>query len=243
MKTRILCLLLAGTLLSACDALQNAADEGPNLDEATEAEKRSYALGTDVGNKLGEMPVDLKSEYVAAGLRDSLTGESELADEEFQKLMEDFVAELQVAQREKADAAAESNREAGEKFLAENAEKESVKVTDSGLQYKMLEEGEGPSPGADDRVKVHYEGRLPDGTVFDSSREREEPVTFPLNAVIPGWSEGLQLMKEGARYRLFIPSDLAYGERGAGAEIGPNQTLVFDVELLDVNPDEEPQQP
>lgn len=246
MKIRILSLVLAGLFLSACDAMQGLANEEPNLDKATDAQKRSYALGMDIGSKLGELPVDLDREYIAAGLRDALAkgDRARLDEEEFQKTMEGFVAELEVAQREQASAAADANRQAGETFLAENAEKEGVEVTDSGLQYQVLEEGDGASPASDDRVRVHYEGRLPDGTVFDSSRERGQPVTFPLDAVIPGWSEGLQLMTEGARYRLFVPSELAYGERGAGAEIGPNQTLVFDVELLKVNPEpEEESQP
>lgn len=236
MKTRILSLLAAGALLSACDALQN---EEPSLD--TDAQKRSYALGMDIGSKLGELPVELDRDYVAAGVSDALAGEDKtrLGEEEFQQVMENFAAELEVAQREQVNAAAEANRQAGEAFLAENAEKEGVQVTDSGLQHKLLEEGDGPSPGPDDRVTVHYEGRLLDGSVFDSSRERGEPVTFPVNAVIPGWSEALQLMNEGASYRLFIPSDLAYGERRISDKIGPNETLIFDVELLAVNPEEE----
>lgn len=235
MKIRIASLFLAGVLLSACDAMQGddaANTDGLNLD--TDARKRSYALGMDIGSSLKKLPVDMQIDYVTAGLRDTLADEAKLSQEEFQTVMKGFVSELQTAQREKAAGEAEANREAGEKFLSENKDKEGVKVTDSGLQYQVLEEGDGPKPSADDRVKVHYEGRLIDGTVFDSSRERGEPVTFPVNGVIPGWTEGLQLMREGSRFRLFIPPDLAYGERGAGDKIGPNQTLIFDVELLQV---------
>lgn len=122
----------------------------------------------------------------------------------------------------------------GREFLEENAKKDSVKVTESGLQYMVLKEGKGAKPGATDTVTVHYTGTLIDGKVFDSSVERGEPATFPLNRVIPGWTEGLQLMSEGSKYRLFIPSELAYGERGAGDDILPNSTLIFDVELIKV---------
>jgi FKBP-type peptidyl-prolyl cis-trans isomerase len=232
MKIRIASLFLAGLLLSACEAPQEAADE---LSLDTDAQKHHYALGMDIGNSLKQqLPVDVQTDYVAAGLRDALAGEARLSQEEFQTAMQDFVSELEGAEREKATAEAEANRLTGEKFLAENKSQQDVQVTDSGLQYKVLEKTDGPSPDAGDSVKVHYEGRLLDGAVFDSSRERGEPVTFPVEGVIPGWTEALQLMPEGSRYRLFIPPELAYGERGAGDKIGPNQTLVFDVELLEV---------
>ncbi len=130
---------------------------------------------------------------------------------------------------------AEENKAQGIAFLQENAQKPDIITTDSGLQYKVLIQGDGDSPSATDRVKVHYEGTTIDGKVFDSSYQRGEPITFPLNRVIAGWTEGLQLMKEGSKYRLFIPSELAYGPRGAGGAIGPNETLIFDVELIEVN--------
>src|ERR1700753_3564808 len=129
---------------------------------------------------------------------------------------------------------ADSATEKGEAFLKENASKEGVKTTASGLQYKIVKEGAGKSPKATDTVLVHYRGTLLNGTEFDSSYKRNEPISFPLNRVIPGWTEGVQLMQEGAKYRFFIPSDLAYGPRGAGADIGPNETLIFEVELLKV---------
>jgi FKBP-type peptidyl-prolyl cis-trans isomerase FklB len=148
-----------------------------------------------------------------------------------------YQQQLQEEQQGQQNELAQKNREAGEAFLAENAEREGVQSTESGLQYEVIEEGDGESPGATDQVQVHYTGELISGEVFDSSRERGQPVTFGLSQVIPGWTEGLQLMNEGARYKLYIPSDLAYGQGGNQA-IGPNATLVFDVELLAVNPDE-----
>ena len=144
---------------------------------------------------------------------------------------------LRAKQQEMAQKAAQDNIEAGAAYLEENAKKDGVTTTDSGLQYEVLEEGEGASPAAEDIVKVHYRGTLLDGTEFDSSYKRGEPAEFPLNQVIPGWTEGVQLMKEGAKYRFHIPSDLAYGERATGS-ITPNSTLIFDVELLEVVKDE-----
>lgn len=200
------------------------------------AAKRSYALGMDIGNSLKALPVELNVDALAEGVRDTITGgETRLTQEELQAVMQSFVQDMQTAQREQAQQTAQANLKAGKEFLAENKTKEGVQATESGLQYKVLTEGSGPSPDANDSVTVHYEGRLIDGTVFDSSRERGEPVTFPVDAVIPGWTEALQLMQEGATYMLYIPPELAYGERGAGAQIGPNETLVFEVELLKVN--------
>lgn len=154
-------------------------------------------------------------------------GELAVKPEEAQKLIQDYLVDLQ----EKATKLA---REAGEKFLSENAKKEGVHVTSTGLQYVVEKEGTGKQPKAEDNVTVHYTGRLLDGKVFDSSVSRGEPATFPLNRVIPGWTEGLQLMKEGAKYVFFIPSDLAYGAQGAGRDIPPHSTLIFEVELIKV---------
>ncbi len=144
-------------------------------------------------------------------------------------------------EQEKIAKVSQENLEAGKAFLEGNKSKEGVKTTESGLQYKVLKEGEGKSPGVSDRVRVHYEGTKIDGTIFDSSYKRGEPATFQADQVIKGWTEGLQLMKAGGKYRLFIPADLAYGVRGAGKEIGPNEVLQFDVELLEVL-DNEPQE-
>ena len=155
-------------------------------------------------------------------------GTPEMEPEEAQKLINDYLEDLQ----QKATEAAQAEAKA---FLDENANKEGVKVTASGLQYKVLKEGEGAQPGAEDEVTVHYTGKLLNGTVFDSSVNRGEPATFPLNRVIPGWTEGVQLMKEGAKYEFFIPSDLAYGPQGIPNVIPPHSTLVFEVELIKVN--------
>ena len=190
----------------------------------------------DIGNSLQELPVELNVDMLSQGVRDTIEGnDTRLSQEELDSVMQGFVKDMESAQQDQAQEQARSNQDKGEQFLAENKDKEGVETTDSGLQYKVLEEGDGPTPSKSDSVTVHYTGELIDGTVFDSSRERGEPVTFPVDAVIPGWTEALQLMKEGAKYELYIPADLAYGERGAGAQIGPNETLIFDVELIEVD--------
>lgn len=192
-------------------------------------DKLSYALGLVIGHNLNGMGVkNIDNADFAQAVADVLSGNSTaLTDAEAQQIVTEF---LQKQEEEKGKEA----REAGEAFLAENATKEGVVVLPSGLQYLVLEEGKGKKPAATDQVKCHYEGRLIDGTVFDSSYRRGEPATFPLNGVIAGWTEGLQLMGEGAKYRLFIPYNMAYGTRGAGASIPPYAALVFDVELLEV---------
>jgi FKBP-type peptidyl-prolyl cis-trans isomerase FklB len=195
--------------------------------------KESYSVGYQFGQNLKKMEADLDAEVLAAAIRDGLSGkESRLSDEEMRaaltNLREKTVAAMQASMKEQA----QKNLTEGEKFLAENKTKEGVKTTDSGLQYKVLEEGEGPSPKAGDTVTVHYRGTLVDGTEFDSSYQRGEPATFPLTGVIPGWTEALQLMKKGSQWVLYIPADLGYGERGAGDRIPPNSTLIFEVELI-----------
>lgn len=192
-------------------------------------DKLSYALGLVIGHNLNGMGVkNINNADFAQAVADVLAGNpTALTDAEAQKIVTDF---LQQQEEEKGKEA----REAGEAFLADNATKEGVVVLPSGLQYLVLEEGTGKKPAATDQVKCHYEGRLIDGTVFDSSYRRGEPATFPLNGVIAGWTEGLQLMGEGAKHRLFIPYNMAYGTRGAGASIPPYAALVFDVELIEV---------
>lgn len=192
-------------------------------------DKLSYALGLVIGHNLNGMGVkNIDNADFAQAVADVLSGNpTALTDAEAQQIVTEF---LQKQEEEKGKEA----REAGKAFLAENATKEGVVVLPSGLQYLVLEEGKGKKPAATDQVKCHYEGRLIDGTVFDSSYRRGEPATFPLNGVIAGWTEGLQLMGEGAKYRLFIPYNMAYGTRGAGASIPPYAALVFDVELLEV---------
>lgn len=192
-------------------------------------DKLSYALGLVIGHNLNGMGVqNINNADFAQAVADVLAGTpTALTDAEAQKIVTGF---LQKQEEEKGKEA----REAGEAFLADNATKEGVVVLPSGLQYLVLEEGNGKKPAATDQVKCHYEGRLIDGTVFDSSYRRGEPATFPLNGVIAGWTEGLQLMGEGAKHRLFIPYNMAYGTRGAGASIPPYAALVFDVELIEV---------
>lgn len=192
-------------------------------------DKLSYALGLVIGHNLKEMGVDnLNGADFAQAVADVLAGNATaMTNAEAQQIVATYMQEKEA---EKGKAA----REAGEKFLAENAKKEGVVVLPSGLQYVVLTEGSGRKPSATDNVKCHYEGRLIDGTVFDSSYRRGEPAVFPLNGVIAGWTEGVQLMGEGAKFRFFIPYNLAYGERGAGGSIPPYAALVFDVELIEV---------
>ena len=198
--------------------------------------KVSYALGIGIGRQLAQMgAAELNIDDFAQAIKDVIAGEKlKVSDTEAQTIVQNFFAEQEKKQRA---AAAEQHKEAkaaGEKYLAENAQKEGVITTPSGLQYKILKEGNGKQPKATDKVRCHYEGMLIDGTLFDSSIQRGEPATFPLNGVIAGWTEGLQLMQEGGKYRFFIPYHLGYGEHGAGSSIPPFAALVFDVELLEV---------
>ncbi|MEK9543204.1 MAG: FKBP-type peptidyl-prolyl cis-trans isomerase, partial [Luminiphilus sp.] len=171
----------------------------------------------------------------ALGMKDAFEGaEPRLTEEEITAEMMAFQERMQAEREAEQELLSAGNAEAGAAFLAENAQREGVVVTDSGLQYEVIEAGTGASPGTDDQVEVHYRGTLIDGTVFDSSYDRGETVTFGVTQVIAGWTEALQLMQEGAKYKLYIPSDLAYGAGGAGQLIGPNSTLVFEVELIDV---------
>ena len=192
-------------------------------------DKISYALGLSMGqNLMGSGVEKLNYQDLAAGIEDVLThAQPKISYQEAQQVLNTFFQELEqkIAGAAKAD---------GEKFLAENAKREGVKVTESGLQYEILEPSLGQKPKATDTVRVHYEGTLIDGTVFDSSYKRGESISFPLNGVIKGWTEGLQLMSIGSKYKFFIPYQLAYGERGAGQSIPPYAALIFTVELLEI---------
>ena len=199
-------------------------------------DKLSYALGLGIGRQLAQMGAnDLSIEDFAEAIKDVIAGNDlKMTNHEAQTIVQDYFAKqeqkIQAEMAEKGKAA----KEAGEKYLAENAKKEGVKTTSSGLQYQVLKEGDGRKPKATDSVKCHYEGFLIDGTLFDSSVQRGEPATFGLQQVIAGWTEGLQLMQEGAKYRFFIPYMLGSGESGAGQTIPPFSTLIFDVELIEV---------
>ncbi len=201
----------------------------------TQKDKISYVVGLDMGTSLKKNKIDVNPEIVVQGLRDGLSGEKPLmTEQEMKEIIIALQKDLQAKQQEQTKALAEKNRKEGEAFLAENKKKQGVITMPSGLQYKMLTNGKGKSPKATDTVTVNYKGTLIDGTEFDSSYKRGQPATFPVNGVIPGWTEALQLMKEGSKWQLFIPSNLAYGERGAGGPIGPNQVLIFEVELISI---------
>lgn len=198
-------------------------------------DKVSYALGLGIGSQLKSMGAEsLNIDDFAQAIKDSIAGTQQIKPAEAQQIVQKFFQEQEEKQRAQAAENGKKAKEAGEKYLAENAKKDGVTVTESGLQYMILQEGTGKQPKASDSVKCHYEGFLIDGTVFDSSVQRGEPATFPLGGVIKGWTEGLQLMKEGAKYRFFIPYNLAYGEAGAAGAIPPYAALIFDVELLEV---------
>ena len=192
-------------------------------------DKVSYALGIGIGRQLADMGAnDIVTEDFAAAMKDVLTGAQLQIDEtEAQAMVQEYL-------QRKGEERLKNVKAEGEAFLADNAKKEGIVTLPSGLQYQVLQEGNGKSPKATDQVKCHYEGTLINGKVFDSSYRRGEPATFTLNGVIAGWTEGLQLMKEGAKYRFFIPFNLAYGTRGAGQDIPPYATLIFDVELIEV---------
>jgi FKBP-type peptidyl-prolyl cis-trans isomerase FklB len=206
-----------------------AQDKTPLKDQK---DKASYAIGLNIGLNFNKQKISINPDVLAAGIKDGIAGKPQMTEAEVRETMTNFEKDMETRQK----AAGDKNTQDGEKFLAENKKKEGVKTTASGLQYKSMKEGSGPQPKESDTVTVNYRGTLIDGTEFDSSYKRNEPATFPLNAVIKGWTEGLQLMKTGSKYQFFIPAKLAYGDRGAGSDIGPNSTLIFEVELLSSKP-------
>lgn len=204
-------------------------------------DRASYAIGINLGRSLKSNDVQVNTELVIKGLRDGLAGgQPLLTDAEMQATMQSLQQQVQQQQQEKQKAIGEKNKTEGEAFLAKNKERKEVKTTASGLQYEVLKEGTGPTPKATETVTVHYTGTLIDGTKFDSSVDRGQPATFVLNQVIPGWTEGVQLMKVGSKYKFYIPAALGYGERGAGGVIGPNSPLIFEVELVSIGQPEPP---
>ncbi|ABC27191.1 FKBP-type peptidyl-prolyl cis-trans isomerases 1 [Hahella chejuensis KCTC 2396] len=199
-----------------------------------DAQKTGYSFGQMFGRRLADSMPELDIESFTKGVADAYAGKpSMMTDEEISAQVQQYQQAMQKKQMEQFEKMAEENAKKGDTFLADNAKKEGIVTTDSGLQYKVLKAGEGDSPKAQDTVEVHYTGSLINGEVFDSSVQRGEPVSFPVNGVIPGWTEALQLMKPGAKWQLFIPAKLAYGPGGNG-RIGPNETLLFEVELLSV---------
>lgn len=206
---------------------------GPVSLESDDA-KVNYSIGYQIGDDFKNQGVPIQEDALVAGIRDGIAGgEAKVSEEERRATLTALRGRMQAAAQATQAAAAEKNLAAAKAFLAENGAKEGVTILPSGLQYKVLTEGKGPKPAATDTVTVHYRGRLIDGTEFDSSYSRNEPATFPLNRVIKGWTEGLQLMGEGAKWELYVPPDLGYGERGAGSKIPPQSALVFEVELLE----------
>jgi FKBP-type peptidyl-prolyl cis-trans isomerase FklB len=199
----------------------------------SQKDKVSYTIGINIGNNVKQLPMEVDLDILYKGFKDAVSGgKLLLSEEEMRTAMAAFQKEMTAKQAEMMKSQGEKNKKEGEAFLAENKKKEGVKTLASGLQYKVIKEGNGKSPKATDKVSTHYQGTLIDGTEFDSSYKRGEPATFPVNGVIPGWTEALQLMKVGSKWQLFVPSKLAYGEKGAGPKIGPNAVLIFTIELL-----------
>jgi FKBP-type peptidyl-prolyl cis-trans isomerase FklB len=206
-----------------------AAAVGPK----TPKEKHSYALGMSIGESMSKQGLPVDPAMVARGLKDALNGKTAMTPDEMRAALQEFRADVEKEMQSKAQAAAGPNRKTGADFLAANKSKDGVKVLPDGLQYKVLTAGSGPKPSASDTVTVNYRGTLIDGTEFDSSYKRNQPASFPVQGVIKGWTEALQLMPVGSKWQLFIPADLAYGDRGQGT-IPPGSTLIFEVELLSI---------
>lgn len=236
MKKKILVVVVACLMMSWLSACSDAPQgKAKKMKLETFNSKVSYILGTDIGSSLLETGTELELEALYRGIEDSLNDREKLLnDEQIEALKVEFTQKLRQEYEEKTRVAGQKNLADGEAFLIANKGKDGVVTTASGLQYKVLVEGDGPLPGATDRVSVNYRGTLIDGKEFDSSYQRQEPVAFQLDSVIPGWVEALQMMKVGSKYQLFIPPALAYGEREAGPDIGPNSTLIFEVELLGI---------
>ena len=201
----------------------------------TEKEKVSYSIGLNIGSNFKMQSMDIDVDALAKGIKDAIAlNKPLLSQKEIQDTMTAFQKEMEAKQQEKMKVVGDKNKKDGEAFLAANKKKDGIKTTASGLQYKVIKEGTGKKPSAKDTVTVNYRGTMIDGTEFDSSYKRGEATSFPVDQVIPGWTEALQLMKVGSKYELFIPSNIAYGERGAGPQIGPNATLIFEVELVSI---------
>ncbi|MGD0962776.1 MAG: FKBP-type peptidyl-prolyl cis-trans isomerase [Candidatus Acidiferrales bacterium] len=212
-----------------------AAKSGSGRVLVTKKDKESYAIGVNVGRSLQQQPIDLDPNIVAEGMKDTLSGaKPALTEDEVKALLTELQGELRAKQEAMMQQMSGMNKKEGDAFLAANKGKEGVVALPSGLQYKILTRGSGAKPTASDTVVCNYRGTLVNGKEFDSSYRRGQPATFPVGGVIKGWTEALQLMPVGSKWQLFVPSDLAYGERGAGPDIGPGATLIFDVELVSI---------
>lgn len=233
MYLRLFAVMIMLTSLAGCTPEEASSASELKLD--TSKNRISYTIGVNIGQDFKSQNMDVDPDLLLMGLKDTLSGkELQLTEEEMVQEIQNFQQEMQAKMAAEMEVKAAENKASGEAFLAENAKQEGVVVTESGLQYKIIEPGQGDSPGPADVATVHYRGTLIDGTQFDSSYDRGQPASFPVGGVIPGWTEALQLMKPGAKWQLVIPAELAYGERGAGQDIGPNSTLLFDVELISV---------
>ncbi len=232
LKKGLLALALAGCIHATAVAENEKKTTG---DQGVDKNEVSYMLGMDIGNSLRQFNGKFDLDKVVEGMKDVLEGrELKMSTERAREVKKAFFAQLRKEKEEAQKSVAKKNREEGEKFLKENAKRPEVKTTESGLQYEVIKMGDGPKPKATDRVKVHYRGTLVDGTEFDSSYKRGQPATFALNGVIKGWTEGLQLMPVGSKFKLYLPPELAYGSRGTPGPIGPDSTLIFEVELLGI---------
>jgi FKBP-type peptidyl-prolyl cis-trans isomerase FklB len=228
MKLRLLTILGIALLASPANSEEN-------LVLKSQKDKISYIIGMDIGRNLQKGSIDFDPDILAKGIKDALSGGKPLlTEQEIRETTAVFQKQLMAKQEEVAKKLGEKNKKEGEAFLAENKKKEGVKTLPSSLQYKVIKEGTGKKPKITDTVTTHYRGTLIDGIEFDSSYRRGKPASFPVNGVIPGWTEALQLMGEGAKWQLFVPPNLAYGERGAGRDIGPNATLIFEIELISI---------
>lgn len=232
---RVVIVLIGLVILLPFLSLATDQEKDTDLELKSFSQKLSYMLGQQIGNNIKESPTEIDLDIFVRGIKDSLKGnKSLLSQKQADEVRKEFSRQIQESRNRKTAALSEKNLKDGEAFLADNKKKEGIVTTESGLQYKVLKKGDGPKPLPSDKVKVHYRGTLLDGTEFDSSYKRGQPASFQVSGVIRGWTEALQLMNVGSKYQLYIPSNLAYGPRGAGQRIGPNSTLIFDVELLSI---------
>eukprot|EP01093_Parvamoeba_rugata_P007486 TRINITY_DN2208_c0_g1_i1.p2 TRINITY_DN2208_c0_g1~~TRINITY_DN2208_c0_g1_i1.p2 ORF type:complete len:251 (+),score=87.78 TRINITY_DN2208_c0_g1_i1:887-1639(+) len=245
MKKTIKLSLIAASVFALTACNQEAKQEQAPVKLDTEAQQQAYSIGASVGNFLNkdladkkELGIELDQTLLIRGFEDALAGDAKIDEEKIREVLTALDTSVRTKQEAQAKVEAEKSQAAGVKYLADNANKEGVTVTESGLQYEVITQGDGEKPVATDVVKVHYKGTLLDGTEFDSSYSRNEPTTFPLNRVIAGWTEGLQLMPVGSKYKFTIPAELAYGDRDLG-KIPANSTLVFEVELLEIQDEEQ----